>query len=78
MRTKTEFTKTIRIPVEAYQKEKMRLDEINKKLKQLTKNQNFKDIKMTEYFKLRSSKPMFVYDDELLNRFAKKKGRTLI
>ena len=65
--------KNVRIPIEAYNKEKLRLEELNRKLKELTKNKNMKTIKMTQYFRLRSSKPMFVYDDELVNYFAKKK-----
>ena len=63
--------KSVRIPIEAYEKEKLRLEAMNRKLKQLTKQTN--KIKMTQYFKLRSSRPIFIYDDELVNYFSNKK-----
>ncbi len=65
--------KNVRIPIEAYQKEKIRLDELNRKLRELTKNPKRK-IPMTQFFRLRSSKPIFIYDEELINYFAKKKN----
>lgn len=63
--------KSIRIPIEAFEKEKIRMNEINSKLRQLVKGS--KTLKMTQYFQLRASKPMFIYDDELINLMSKKK-----
>jgi hypothetical protein len=63
--------KVVRIPVEAYLKEKSKADEMNKRLSQLLKKN--KRIPMTSYFKFRAERPMFIYDDELLNYFGKSK-----
>lgn len=67
--------KNIRIPIEAYEKEKLRMNEISFNLKTLLKGEKVKPIKMTQYFQLRANKPVFVYDDELINMFSKKKKR---
>lgn len=64
--------KTIKIPTEAYEKEKQRINEINRKLKTLVKG-NVAPVKMTQYFKLRSLKPVFIYDDELVDYFGRNK-----
>lgn len=67
--------KNIRIPVEAYDKEKIRMNEITNKLKVLLKGEHTKPIKMTQYFQLRANKPVFIYDDELINMFSKRKKK---
>ena len=67
--------KNIRIPIEAYEKEKIRMNEISTNLKKLLKGENVKPIKMTQYFQLRANRPVFIFDDELINMFSKRKRK---
>lgn len=65
--------KIVRYPIEAYARDLQRKNEINKRFNELTKKT--KKIKFTDFLKLRSQKPMFAYDDELINYFGKNRGR---
>lgn len=67
--------KVVRMPIEAYLKEKNKADEMSKRLQQLLKKS--KRIPMTSYFKFRADKPIFIYDEELVNLFSKSKHMTL-
>lgn len=63
--------KVVRMPLEVWLKEKSRKDEINARLTQIQKKQIH--IPFTDYFRFRTNKPMFIYDDELINAFGSKK-----
>ena len=65
--------KVVRIPIEAYLKEKAKVEQINIRLKELIKNK--RNVKMTQYFNFRAGRPLFIYDDELVNFFGKSKRR---
>ena len=56
-------SKIIRIPLEAYEQEKRRKLEMELRAKQLIG----KPVKLSfaDYFRLRTSKPIFIYDEEL-------------
>jgi len=64
-------SKIIRIPLEAYEKEKLRVMDMQNRIRTLT-NEPVR-IRFADYLRLRASKPIFIYDDELLNFFKKKK-----
>jgi len=63
--------KVVRIPIEAYLKEKQRVVQIEDRLKKI-KKKNVK-VKMTDYFRYRANRPVFIYDEDLVNQFNTKK-----
>jgi hypothetical protein len=65
--------KTFKYPVEALEKDLIRKTEFEKKIREIIKKPV--KIPMTAYFRFRASKPLFVYDDELISAFTKKKTR---
>jgi hypothetical protein len=75
MEEKMKKYKLIRIPTEAYEKEKRKANEMNNRLSEITKKP--RRIPMTQYFKFRAERPMFIYDDELINYFTKSKRKYL-
>lgn len=66
----TKQYKNVRFPIDSYLKEKRRMEELSKRFSQISGKK--KNIKFTQLLELRASKPMFIYDDELVNFFSKK------
>lgn len=65
--------KVVKYPLETYELDKKRATEMQNKIKQITKKNV--PIHMTDYFRLRGSRPMFFYDEELVKFFTGKKRR---
>lgn len=66
--------KIIRMPLTAFLRDKQRLETIRQKVSKITGKPS--RIKMTQFYSFRSEKPIYIYDEELLDFFGKRRKKS--